>query len=211
MTKKNLTTREMILAKALQMFNDRGIEYVGIRELAGELDVHVGNITYYFPKKESLVEAISHQLRELNDATLPEEEETSLFSMLERLRAVFYNHYKFRCLLLSFVQQFENNPALYKQYQKTEVGRRAALVKYLNTLCKTGELQSNLKKTDIEELVSLFTLVTRFWISESRVSYRDKSLDWLIKHYLQLLLNVLEPIATAKGRKGIAQFEKKYL
>ncbi len=55
MSKPKLNTREIILDKALKMFNERGIEYVGLRELAGVLGIRVSNITYYFPTKDDLV------------------------------------------------------------------------------------------------------------------------------------------------------------
>ena len=55
MSKSEITTEEKILAKALEMFNERGIEYVGMRELAATLNIRVSNITYYFPTKDDLV------------------------------------------------------------------------------------------------------------------------------------------------------------
>jgi len=52
MSKSTMDTRKKILDKALEMFNERGIEYVGLRELASILDMRVSNITYYFPTKD---------------------------------------------------------------------------------------------------------------------------------------------------------------
>ena len=49
-----MKTEEKILSKALELFNARGIEYVGLRELAGILEMRVSNITYYFPTKDEL-------------------------------------------------------------------------------------------------------------------------------------------------------------
>jgi AcrR family transcriptional regulator len=49
---KQYETEEKILAKALEMFNERGVDSVGLRELAGILDMRVSNITYYFPTQE---------------------------------------------------------------------------------------------------------------------------------------------------------------
>ena len=54
-----MTTKEKILSKALEMFNDRGIEYVGLRELAAILAMRVSNITYYFPTKDDLVNQLT--------------------------------------------------------------------------------------------------------------------------------------------------------
>ncbi|RYZ50620.1 MAG: TetR/AcrR family transcriptional regulator, partial [Chitinophagaceae bacterium] len=47
-SKPKLNTKDKIRDKALELFNERGIEYVGLRELAALLNIRVGNITYYF-------------------------------------------------------------------------------------------------------------------------------------------------------------------
>ena len=59
MSKLKTETRRKIRDKALEMFNERGIEYVGLRELAAILDMRVSNITYYFPTKDDLVYEIT--------------------------------------------------------------------------------------------------------------------------------------------------------
>lgn len=46
-----MKTKERIVSKALELFNEHGIEYVGLRELAAHLGIRVSNITYYFPTK----------------------------------------------------------------------------------------------------------------------------------------------------------------
>ena len=48
MSKTLIRTDERIVSKALEMFNERGIEYVGLRELAATLKMRVGNITSTF-------------------------------------------------------------------------------------------------------------------------------------------------------------------
>ena len=61
------STEEKIVQTALRMFNESGIEYVGMRELAGALKMRVGNLTYYFPTKDDLVNRISLDLAEENN------------------------------------------------------------------------------------------------------------------------------------------------
>ena len=47
------------------MFNHKGIDYVGVIELAATLEIIVSNITYYFPKKDDLVKQLSVYLKRL--------------------------------------------------------------------------------------------------------------------------------------------------
>lgn len=48
--------RELILDTARRLFAERGYDGVSMRDIAGELGFSVGNVTYYFKKKEDLME-----------------------------------------------------------------------------------------------------------------------------------------------------------
>ena len=62
----SMDTRKKILDKALEMFNERGIKYVGLREVALFLDIRAINISYYLPAKDDLVYALSLKLGKKN-------------------------------------------------------------------------------------------------------------------------------------------------
>lgn len=51
-------TRKEILDTAKQLFNERGYNDVSTRDIAGALGISKGNLTYYFKKKEDIIEAI---------------------------------------------------------------------------------------------------------------------------------------------------------
>ena len=92
MSKTLIRTDERIVSKALEMFNERGIEYVGLRELAATLKMRVGNITYYFPTKDELVNRLSLDFSELNSMVMVNSNDITLRSFLEMLHIVFNNH-----------------------------------------------------------------------------------------------------------------------
>lgn len=49
--------RKLIVDTARRLFGERGYDGVSMRDIAKELDCSVGNVTYYFKKKEDLMEA----------------------------------------------------------------------------------------------------------------------------------------------------------
>src|SRR5215212_8185580 len=120
MSKTHMNTRDKILNKALEMFNERGIEYVGLRELASVLDMRVSNITYYFPTKDDLVYELSLELGKKNAAIIIERESLTMEGFLDILHQVFQNHVTFRCLLLSVVHLTKQNKHLATAYKKTQ-------------------------------------------------------------------------------------------
>src|SRR5688572_8438621 len=151
MSKLKLNTKQKILDKALQMFNERGIEYVGLRELAALLDMRVGNITYYFPTKDDLVFELSMQLSETNAATMVVHEKPTMLSFLNMLHDVFQNHLQFRCLLLSVVHVMKQNKRVAAAYQQNQNKRSATIHSYIEALEEGGYVQVK-EKTDLHFL-----------------------------------------------------------
>ena len=50
--------RESIIATAVALFNERGYGSVSLRDISGALGISVGNLNYYFAKKQDLLRAI---------------------------------------------------------------------------------------------------------------------------------------------------------
>jgi AcrR family transcriptional regulator len=200
-------TRDKILDKALEMFNERGIEYVGLRELASVLDMRVSNITYYFPTKDDLVYALSLELSKANAAIIVAQENLTMAAFLEMLRRVFQNHVTFRCLLLSVVHLTKQNKHMAAAYKKTQKLRNATIQSNLQSLEHSGYLKIN-DETDREFLVSGISLISRFWISEAAISFRQLSVGEQMRYYLFLITKLLMPHATIKAKAEIRNFEK---
>jgi AcrR family transcriptional regulator len=202
MSKLMMNTEEKIIAKALEMFNERGIEYVGMRALAATLEMRVSNITYYFPTKDDLVNRLSLDLNKLNSQIIVDDEDLTIETFLGMFQKIFGNHIKFRCLLLSFVHLMEQNKKISVRYKKTQSDRNATLRSNLKTLVKSGYLKVDDEK-EIEFLVSAIALIVRFWISEATVSFRHLKSEEQISHYVSMIGRLLSPYLSANGKKQL--------
>ena len=200
-----MNTREKILDKALEMFNERGIEYVGLRELAAVLEMRVGNITYYFPTKDDLVYELSLGLRDANAGLMTKKEQLTMSEFLEMLHRVFQNHVKYQCLLLSVVHLMKQNKHMEASYRKTQKQRTASMQSNLRLLADTGYLTIE-DKVELDFLVKSISLVSRFWISEAAISYQQLSPAEQIRPYLELVTGLLKPYSTTKAKKEIQSF-----
>ena len=49
-------TKEDILITARELFNEYGYKNISMRDIAKKLNISVGNLTYYFKKKEDLIQ-----------------------------------------------------------------------------------------------------------------------------------------------------------
>ncbi|MBL7812779.1 MAG: TetR/AcrR family transcriptional regulator [Bacteroidetes bacterium] len=200
MSKTLETTEEKIVAKALEMFNEKGVEYVGMRELAAALGMRVSNITYYFPKKDDLVYRLSLDLNQANSKIVLDDSELTVASFLEKFQMVFRNHIQYRCLLLSFVHLMEQNPRMAERYKKTQNDRNSALRANIQTLISRGYVQP-IGSQEAAFLVSAIALVARFWLSEARVSLQHLDSSAQIRHYVAMIGRLLAPYLTPTGLK----------
>src|SRR5215213_2564165 len=205
MSKLKMNTRQKIVDQSLKLFNERGIEYVGLRELAAILDIRVGNISYYFPTKDDLVYELSKELSKSNATLLRETESLTMIGFLETLHKVFLNHIKFRCLLLSVVHLMQQNKHLASAYKKTQSQRYSTIRSNLAVLEKAGYLKIEYEE-QMEFLVSNLSLVSRFWISEAAISFRQMSEPEQVRYYLKHVVQLFSSYATAKGKKDMQLF-----
>ena len=78
---KKKSTKQKILDTARTLFNEMGYNTVSLRDIAKTVGISEGNLTYYFQKKENLME----ELLANGEDTFP----TSLPQTLEELDAMF--------------------------------------------------------------------------------------------------------------------------
>lgn len=200
-----MDTKEKITQRALELFNQNGIEYVGMRELAASLGMKIGNITYYFPTKNDLVNQLALDLSALNVKTLHPPGNLTLLSFLQRREENFKNQHRYRCLFLSFVHIIKQNPIVAERYKNVEKERGSGLIGDIKML----EQQEYLKIGSQEALLSLAAaigLIARFWISEAAITYSSFSVERQIQHYSGLIARMLFPYATKTGERQIEMF-----
>ena len=205
MSKNKISTRDAILSKALEMFNERGIEYVGLRELAATLGIRVSNISYYFPTKDDLVNELTLELNRANSNLLVAGQRLTLKSFLEMMQGVFRNQVRFRSIMLSIVHLMEHNQVISQRHKQTQKDRNKVLAENLKTLA-AGGLLSFPDEQQVEMLAAMISLIARFWISEAAISYRKLSEEDQIDNNLRLIVNLLLPYATTVGKEQINTF-----
>jgi AcrR family transcriptional regulator len=200
-----MTTKEKITQKALELFNQNGIEYVGMRELAASMNMKIGNITYYFPTKNDLVNQLATNLSALNAETLAPSEDLTMLSFLHTMENVFRNQQRYRCLFLSFVHLVKQNPSIAERYKIVENDRRSNFYDKVISLQMEGYL--NLKsKEEINFLGSAISLIARFWISEAAISDNSMPAENQAYHYSKLIAQMFIPYTLEAGRKQIDVF-----
>jgi AcrR family transcriptional regulator len=191
-----IDTRQRILDHARLRFNAAGIDNVGVRDIARELSLSPGNVSYHFPKKEDLVGALLDELRQRNDArpTGSGRVET-VGALVGAIRGALETQLEYRCLTESIVHVVKTWPALAEHYAQVERRRRQALERAVRGLVEAGQLFGPINEDAIARLVGTWTLITRFWLSEAGVSFAGVPDEALVGHYVALVAGSLHPLA----------------
>lgn len=201
-------TREKIIDKAIELYNQYGIEYVGVRELAKELGMKGGNITYYFPTKDDLVSEIAGSLSGANALLMPQTSIKGISGLLKLYEEVFKSQYKYRSLFLSLPNLLAQNKIFADAYRSNQEERLSGMRSRIRGLADAGYLRA-LGDGEEELVLSIMTLVTRFWIAEAAVDNRLHEEREVVQAYINRLKELFKLIATEKGSKDIAAYEAK--
>jgi AcrR family transcriptional regulator len=204
MSNKKLSTREIIVGKAISMYNEYGVEYVGVRELAKELDMKGGNITYYFPTKYDLIKEIVSRLSTRNTDIFMENPPT-LAEMLEAYERSYKNQYQYRGLFNSIPLLLKQNKEFFDQYQFRQRTRKKMVKTQLLHLIKIGYIKK-ITDDETDTIMQNISLLSRFWISEATADGIVDSETKVIRHYVKRLAGLMYPVATTKGKKDIETF-----
>jgi AcrR family transcriptional regulator len=84
-------TRSHILSTALRIFRERGLDAATMRELAAAAGVSLGSAYYYFPSKESIIQAYYDDVQAEHARRVASALAATPLNFKDRLRAVFHS------------------------------------------------------------------------------------------------------------------------
>ncbi|MDY4431235.1 TetR/AcrR family transcriptional regulator [Evtepia sp.] len=190
-------TREDIIACARRLFEERGYNGVSMRDIAGALDISVGNLTYHFKKKESLLEAILLSAGQTRQKLPPPQ-------TLEELRQYFLHMLEvqqtYAFYFDSYHQLAQTSPTLARIQQELLGGVAADLQTALTHLRASGLLTPEAYPGQSPALVRTLTVLLM-----SRLPGEDRRTTGPagVQTVLNSLQGVLYPLLTEAGKKSL--------
>lgn len=188
--------RELILDTARRLFAERGYDGVSMRDIAGELGFSVGNVTYYFKKKEDLMEtSVLEQSRSYHLPPTPTSlmELNQLFCYVcdEMLNKVYYFHH--------YTQMAQISPRIYELQRAYKQDLYLTLKTAIKNLQESGDVEADSFDGQTEYYVrSLMTSMT-YWLpynSDLTEPEADKRYE-----FLMCIWSAVFPRFTEKGRE----------
>ena len=207
-----MTTKEKILTKALELFNQKGVETITTRQIALALGMSQGNLCYHFPKKEAIIIALYKQLvQQFNElyltfsapsstsgaTTISSQLAISSFLKMIQLTNQYFVDYKF--LMLNFVQIMRWYPSIKTHYQALTTQRNEQTMGLFHSFQAAGLLTIEAYTGQYKQVIEQFMILNNFWLSHAEILY-PKNESEKIDHFNQLVAAFIFPYLTEKGQ-----------
>lgn len=201
-----MSTRDRILARALELFNERGLHVVGVRDLARDLDMSPGNLQYHFSRKDDLVAALVEQMHESNNEVLQSAStgELSFQTLADLTVQLFEHHIRYRALIRSYPDLVVASPALQRLEQSLEAARIERHDRLMHALVAQSLVDPERLHRRGEFVRMQGRILGRFWLSSATVEAPESPPGELARSYARLAVQLLETVATDAGRAEIA-------
>lgn len=197
-----MTTKERISDAALGVFNRKGTEQVTLRELAKEVGISHGNLCYHFPSTDDIAQHLYFALVAELDGEIQRMQSRSQnpAEIFTGSWAIFNLLYKYRFLMLNFVDIMRRLPEVKKHYRQLQERRKAEFKALFKMLVDGGFMQPEIYPGFFDDTIVNMTILGDFWIAHSEILFKGKESEKL-KHYYRITSTILLPLLTEKGQK----------
>lgn len=192
-------TKQKILIKSLNLFNDSGISNVSLRAIADKAGISVGNLQYHFKKREDIIEALYFQLVEKIDSILFIKTDDLLQSFLNISVEIVTILYEYHFFLLDFITITRRNYKIKRHYSELSKRREIEFIKVVDVLIKNGVFREELLKNEYHSLFKRIEVISNFWFSSILIQADVLSRE-SIEQYSLLISQSIYPYLTDEAK-----------
>lgn len=196
-------TRQRILKKSLELFNEKGVVNVSLRDIAKEITISVGNLQYHYKKREDILEGLYFDLVQKIDAEVVNStQKLSIHEFLNVSVSVMTVLFEYRFFLIDFVSISRNNETIKTHYSQLSIKREAQFIAFIDTLIAINIFREPFLKDEYTNLYKAIEVISNFWFSNSLIQKESLSKE-VIDEYALLIEQVIYPYLTEKGRNQL--------
>lgn len=198
------TTALRILDHARSVFNERGVGAVGIRDIARELGLSPGNVSYHFPTKEALVTALLELEHGENNALFDAPVAPLDFATVDRIvRTIMRRDLDNRWVTRDFVGLLVALPGLRTLHRRMQRIRDARVDHVIQGLIDGGLLdEEGTARAGAELRQQLFTQVF-FWLPAAIVAAPERDPGERLDLHARAVLALFRGYCTPAGRRQL--------
>jgi AcrR family transcriptional regulator len=196
-----VATRRRILDHARQAFNERGIAAVGVRDLARELGLSPGNLSYHFPTKEALIAELVEEAHATNNAVAAPAGPLDFIQLDRIIRNIMQRDIDHRWFTRDAAELMLSLPTLRRQHERMQRAREGRVDRLIDHLVEARMLDG--ERTDRALLrLQLLTQIF-FWVPSALLAAPDDDPAERLDLHARAALALFDVYATAVGRRQL--------
>lgn len=196
-----MKTKDRILSKALDLFNEKGVKNVTLRQIALTLRMSQGNLNYHFKTKAEIVSQLYFELVEKMDREMDKvtESQPTLHFLRESAFVSMNVLYGYRFITRDLYHVLGSNEALKSHYLQLQQKRKQQYVLMFQNLKKEGLMREEELEGEFDRLYERMNILGDNWINAADF-FRQES-ESKVSDYHALLFEVIYPYLTKKGKE----------
>lgn len=204
-----MKTRERILHKSLELFNELGEPNVTTLLISDELEISPGNLYYHFKSKtEILSELFSWYDKEIMRLLEAPDEGMDIEDQWFFLHLVFETIAKYRFLYKDVVNIMQRYDVIQRRFEQIVTTKGRACLSILTSLRDQGRIEAN--DAELESLRHNIVLVSTFWLNYAFVTNESDEEEVLSKGVYQVM-SLVVPYLEGEQRELLEQLRTAYL
>ncbi len=177
---------------------------VGIRDIARELRLSPGNVSYHFPTKEALVAALAQESHAANNALVQAPTGPLDFAKVEALfRATMQRDLENRWLMADYVGLLRSLPALRRLHDAMQRGRERRVDVVVKLLVEAGMLDAERTRHARSRLRQQILTQVFFWLPAAILAAPAEDPAERLDTHAGAALALFLPYCTAAGRRQL--------
>ncbi len=195
-----MKTKNKIKDAARKLFNSRGFRNVTLREVAKELSISYGNVTYHYKTKNHLIfDLYEDMLKETLEILKTFDYKDLFIGILEAPKFTFDLSIKYLFFYVDFVEIKRSYADISLRLEQDNASRKEKYLQILKDLQVQGILRHDLVDKDLDYLMDLSgAMRTFFFINLHPRNFLDADLK---ERYIVYINNLIRPYLTKKGMK----------
>lgn len=209
--KKGDLSQIWLIENCINVFNTKGLD-ITLNQLAVELEISLGRITYYFPTKEKLLVAISmdyeRKLAEITGNFQYTTEDNFLFDQIKMYSLIMDNQYHYRCVMIYASGASNSRKDMINQINLRYRGSNERFRLLTERLIDLGFLKSKVLEYPSFE-VFRFKFITMFtsWVIQLEIYDKEYGYEKMKPIYLQGISDCFLLFATPKAKEIIEKID----
>lgn len=192
-----MKTKEKILDASRKLFNTKGLANVSVRDICTELSISVGNFSYHFPNKDTIVLSLyQNMLSELVQVleTIPRDK-VSIILYLESHKLLFQIQLKYKFIYLNLFEVVTNHPEIKATYLKNIGYERKMAKELFDVYVLKGVIKKGITSSQFERILNVGQIINNSWVIDSEIIFTGNKKQQL-NYYMSICCGLLEPYLT---------------